>query len=71
MNNIETIEKQFAYLRQRGCKGELTLESHTLTEKEATILKDKGYKVIKVETGFLKKKIYYTITQYPSVLGGR
>ena len=67
MGNIDSVDKQFSYMRRRNPKGELTLEFHNMNEAEAEILRGRGYKVIKKKKGFLNKDSYYEVTQYPEV----
>ena len=59
-NSIAVIEKQFAYLRKRGIKGDISL-TFDITPDVASYFKDQGYEIEIVKKGFFKKE--YVITQ--------
>lgn len=59
-NSITVIENQFAYLRKRGAKGDISL-TFDITSEVATYFKDQGYEVKTIKKGLFKKE--YVITQ--------
>ena len=59
-NSITVIEKQFAYLRKRGVKGDISL-TFDITPDVASYFKDQGYEIETIKKGLFKKE--YVITQ--------
>ena len=59
-NSITVIEKQFAYMRKRGVKGDISL-TLDITPDVASYFKDQGYEIEIVKKGFFNKE--YVITQ--------
>ena len=53
-NSITVIENQFAYLRKRGVKGDISL-TFDITPEVASYFKNQGYEIEKVKKGFFKK----------------
>ena len=59
-NSITVIEKQFAHLRKRGIKGDISL-TFNITPNLSSYFKYQGYEIEIVKKVFFKKE--YVITQ--------
>ena len=58
--DIKFIENQFAYLRKRHSKGDISL-NFELTKEQVEYFKSQGYEVICHKEGFFKKNTYDVI----------